>query len=384
MPEPISDQVAAQDAVATPVSAPAPTPTPTPAATPAPVSTTSTPIAAAATPSTPVQPSWLSSLREKGIDLGSDEAGALGKLAELHTNYSKLAPIAPYAQQYVQHAAEFSKFLAERQKAAAPAPGPDAPFYSKYWQPPEFNPAWERMLDVDANGNIVAKAGTPPDVLPKYLAHQQFRKEQAEKFLSNPHEYLKETISHLAREEAQKIVQAQFGQVDTRRSVNDFMQQNESWLFDRDASGQAVTQSQFNPHTGQYEQKPKLSQWGSAFANYVREESEYQAASGMPQDINRQRDVAMAKIQRDVAIWKLNNQGNGAATGTPTAQAPPVDPQQAANQRFLQQNNPAAGIPAAAGNSTPAPAAGKRNLADMLRENFKRKGITDEVLINSN
>lgn len=402
MPEPISAQIDAANAAAapapttpsTPPSTPTPSPTPTPSA-----ATPSTPAAsvsaasastpgAPTTPAVPQVPSWLSSLREKGIDLGNDEAGALGKLAELHGNYSKLAPLVPYVQQYMQHAPQFSKFLAEQQRAPAPAPDANAPFYSKYWNPPEWNPAWERMLTTDASGNVTTVPGAPPELVPKYLAYKQFRAEQAEKFLQNPHEYLKDTISHLAREEAQKIVQQQFGQVDTRRTVSDFMEQNSNWLHDRDQSGQVVMQAQFNPQTGQYVQIPKLSQWGAAFADYVREEANYQAQNGLPQDVSRQRDVAMHRIRGDYAIWKLNNPTNG-GNGTPTAQAPAapaMTPQQAANQIFLQQNNPAAGIPPAGGNSNPAPAGPttRRNFNDMLRENMKRNGITDEVIRNSN
>lgn len=395
MPEPISAQVDAANATppapttqTPPPSPPAPTPSaatpPTPSSTPAPPATPGAPT----TPAVPQVPSWLSSLREKGIDLGNDEAGALGKLAELHGNYNKLAPLVPYVQQYMQHAPAFSKFLADQQKAPAPAPDANAPFYAKYWNPPEWNPAWERMLTTDASGNVTTVPGAPPELVPKYLAYQQFRKEQAEKFMSNPHEYLKDTISHLAREEAQKIVQQQFGQVDTRRTVSDFMEQNSNWLHDRDAAGQVVMQSQFNPQTGQYVQIPKLSQWGSAFAEYVREEANYQAQNGLPQDVTRQRDIAMHRIRGDYAVWKMQNPTNG-VTGTPTApapSAPAMTPQQLANQNFLQQNNPAAGIPPAGGNSTPAPAGptNRRNFNDMLRDNFKKKGITDEVLINSN
>lgn len=395
MPEPISAQVAAETqtppasppaqtppASPTPTS-PSPTPTPAAAAT-APAQTAGTP---GAPPSAPASPSWLASLRDKGFDLGNDEASALGKIAELHGNYSKLAPIMPYVQQYMQHAPKFNEFLAGQQKQPASPPDANAPFYQKYWNPPEFNPAWERMLEVDGAGNIVAKAGTPPDVLPKYMAYQQFRRDQSDKFLSNPHEYLKDTITHLAREEAQKIVQAQFGQVETRNVVQDFMQQNENWLYDRDGSGQPIKQQVFNSNIGQWVEVPRLSQWGQAFTKYVQDEAEYQQQMGVPQDIKRQRDMAMVRLERDYAVFKLNNPNNG-ATGTQTAIAstPTPNPQAASNLAFLNANNPAANITPPNGNSTPAPAGPttRRNFVDMLRDNFKRKGITDEVLNNSN
>ncbi len=392
MPEPISSQVDAAQAQAPATPDVSIQQQPSAPSTPSQPALSNDPAssgtAAQPTPVVPAVPSWLSGLKEKGIDFGSDEQKAIERLAEFHKNYQQIAPIAPYVQQYMQYAPQFSKFLAEQQRAQQKQQQPDdpnAPFYKKYWNPPEYNPAWERMITRNADGSLSAVPGAPPDVVPKYLAHQQFRQEQADNFLKNPHEYMQETIQTLARQEAEKIVNERFGQVNTQQTVSTFMSQNENWLYDHDQSGRAVMASQFDAQTGQYKQVPKLSQWGQAFTDYVRQEADYQQRAGMPQDIARQRDMAMAQVQRDFAVWKLNNANNG-NTGTPTAPAVPVNPQQVANDRFLAQNNPSAAVPMAQGNSSPAPAQppNKRNINDMLKQAFKQKGITDEVLLNGN
>ena len=379
MPDPVQQD----DAVTTPET---PT-TPTAATETQAVATTTSPTPTEtsaqqpAVAASPQPPSWLNSLREKGVDLGvQDEGAAIEALGNLYKNYSQVAPLAPYVSAYVQNAQKFAQWQAEQQAASAKPATAETPWYGEMWNPPEYNPAWERLITQDAQGNLVPAPGAPADVIPKFLAYRQFRQEQAEKFMANPFEYMAPAIKKLAAEEAQRIVNGQFGDRDTKSSVSQFISQNSNWLYEVDANGVPLKQQVFNPMSGTYVESPKLSQWGQAFTRYVQQESEYQAKAGLPQDVNRQREVALALVQRDAAIAQM--QQMLPKTPNQPAQAP-VDPQVAANQQFLQSSNPPAALPTPNGNTHPAPRTVKRgNLIEEMLAEMKRNGVTSETLNN--
>lgn len=333
---------------------------------------------AATPPAAPTTPSWLSALRERGVNIeAADENAAIEKLGEIYGNYQKLVPMAPYVNTYMQNAAKFAQWQAEQQRSSQQQPGQQKPWYADFWNPPEYNPAWEQMIQQDAQGNFVPVPGAPPDVIPKLLAYRQFRKEQAEKFLSNPAEFIAPIVRHLAKEEAQNLVQDQFSQRQAQSSSAEFVQQNMNWLYEKDPNGNVKQTQVFNPSTGGFTAVPQLSQWGQAFAKYAKEESEYQARAGLPQDVERQKQIALAHVQRDYLLSQMSHQQPAAPV------AAPPNPQAAANQQFLQANNPPAAIPPTNGNTVPAPAKVSRGTFEQqLRKNFKQKGITDETLVN--
>ena len=340
----------------------------------------SQPMAAQVTPdggasvAAPTQPSWLAQLRETGVDLGTeDEKAAMQLLSQLYKDRQQLAPIAPYVSQYMQHASDFAKYMEQQRSQAAPAPTQDDPWHKKYWNPPEFNQGWERLITQDVNGNLLPAPGAPPDIVPKYLAYRQFRAEQADKFMSNPYEFMAPAIQHLARQEAEKLVEERMKRQSEQQSSLQFVQEQSNWLYEKDQNGQTKQQMTFNPQSGTYTQTPMLSQWGQAFASYVQQEQVRQQRYGY-MDIEEQKRNAMALVQRDFAVAQLNELK--AKSGSPA-----ISPQQVANDQFLAANNPAASVAPMGGNAVAHPGQVTRfNLAEALRQNFKSNGITDDVL----
>ncbi len=337
-----------------------------------PAAATGTPGAPAAPPA-PQVPSWLSQLRESGVDLGTDEAKARETLAQVYRDYGQLKSIAPYVSAYMQHAKQFSDYLQSQNqpKPATPgAPGSsDDPYWKSYFNPPEFNPAWEKQIVKDAQGNLVPAPGAPADVVARYQAYQQFRNDQAERFLSNPHTYMESTIKYLARQEAERLIRDQFSHKDNATAAREFVQQNMNWLYEME-NGQPKTTLAFNPMSGDYVQTPVLSQWGQAFQRYARERQAYQQKMGVAFDEKDMKDFAYAMVQRDFAIAQMHRQQPAAPATAPAAPAaPPPTPQQQANDSFLRRNNPPAGQPPTGGNTIPkSPEINRMNLEQVMAQ----------------
>lgn len=334
-----------------------------------------------AAPAAPQQPSWLQGLRESaGIDLGTDEKAALTQLTQRLQQLQQLQQLAPYVASYQQHAPAFSRYLQEQQRAAQqPAPvNPQQPrsWKQQIWNPPEFNRSWLGLLKRDEQGNLTTVPGAPPDVLPRYQAYQQYRQEFAEKFLDNPIDTMEPIIQQIVRAEAQQLVQQSVSQQRDQQFSNNFVEQNTSWLYERDAMGNVAQQQIFNPTTGQYSLAPVMSPWGQRFTQYVQQEFAEQQRRGY-MDVARQQQVAMAMIQRDYAIAQLR-------AGPAPPQSAPQNPRVAANEAIMRANNPAPAQPVAQGNTIPAgKTPNKLNLRELMAQEMRQNGITTETLNNT-
>lgn len=382
MPDPVSQAVETPPASASTPAAPPPASPPTPSTPPAPDGGNQSPGVSApaggtpgATPA-PATPSWLSSLKDTGIDFGGDETQALARIAQMHKDVQAMRPLTPYVSQYIQHAKDFQRYLTQQQsQQAQPQPAPDAKGKRPYWSPPEFNQSWLTLVRKDDEGNLVPLPGAPADIVPKILDYQRYQQEKMGDFTRDPFEFMDPHIEARAREIAEKVIEDRFGRQRDQQTAQQFVQEHGGWLYEMDPQTRQIRQhSVFDPNTGQYRTEPVLTQWGQAFASYVRDEDARQRSRGYS-DVNEQKRNAMDRVQRDYAVAQLKvlQTGGMAPSG--------LSPQQQANQQFLQQHNPPAGVPATGGPISPAATPVTRtNLADMLRQNFKAQGITDEVL----
>lgn len=352
--------------------------------------------------STPTQQAaWYKALADAGIDLGQDEQTALPALGNILRQFQTLYP---YLASYQQHAPAFSRYLQEsqqrqgqgqapQQQAAPQQPGKP---WDKYWKAPEFNPAWREYMVRGADGKVEWAPTTPPDVQAKYQAYAQFQKEQLDALTRNPFEYLDSYVTDRAAEIAQQVVAQQTGQQQQQQFANQVIQQNSNWLFEQDPRGGPRYDYQFDPNAGQMRPVPVLNAWGKRYQYYAQQEVENQRRYGY-QDIQRQHQIAYAFTHRDM-LQAQGGQGQApAAAGFPAipgqAPAAPQAPQQpatpaarrqAANNQFLQTNNPATpALPGTNGNArTGKPKITGQNLEQMLRAGFTAAGITDETLSN--
>jgi hypothetical protein len=312
-------------------------------------------------PATPPQ-DILSQLRTQyQIDLPADPAQAAQFLGNAFRQAQQAQQLAQYGQFYLQHQSEFDKWRQSQQQAAAT----EKPWWSEFWNPPEYQHGWESLLTTDAQGNVIPKPGTPPDVLPKYLAYQQFQREQAQQLMRNPFQFFEKPIQMIAQKIAMEEVRRHLGQYSEQNYATEFTRNNASWLYQRSGDGQVI----LDPVT----RAPALSGWGTRFRDYV-----LHAQQMGIMDVRGQEQWAMGMVQRDYAISQMP--APGGAGGAPAGGAP-VNPRDAANAQFLQQQtngrlaNPGS-APVVPANTPPQ----KISLAEQLRKQFQANGITDASL----
>jgi hypothetical protein len=232
----------------------------------------------------------------------------------------------------------------QRQAAAAPAAKP----LNAIWNPPEFNPAWQSLVRADEKGVPTLIPGAPADILPKYLAYQQYRQQFAERFLSNPEETLMPLINSAADERARAMVRQEIESRQEAHYIESFVSENSGWLHAKDSTGRTVT----NPQNG----KPVLSPAGQRFHQYVVAADQ----SGI-KNVRAQEEYARAFLQRDILM--AQQQAGGAAA--------------AAQQAVIEANrrpNLAGMLPQP---GTPPPPAVGTSLAQQLMLAMQAHGITD-------
>lgn len=315
---------------------------------------------------------WYAELEKHGIPLKAQtEQEAITQLANLYKQAQTLQyqyqQVAPYAQLYQQNQGKFHAWqqqqAEEERKRQQEQP---KPWWNQYWQPPEFDPSWERLITKDEQGRLVPAEGAPPDIVHKYLNYRAYRTQQAERLMQNPFEFFEKPIKDLATQVAQEIVQKQLGGYQENAFAKDFIRENSSWLHERDPQGQVVV----DPYTKQ----PLLSQWGQVFRNHV-----INAEKLGIRDAKSQQEYALGLTQRDWAF--ASQQQPQPQVQQPQVQQPAAEQRQAANQAFLQQ----AGQQKPAGRQTPPSNVPQQQVQKPLRQRMKeaflQNGITmDQVL----
>ena len=339
-------------------------------------------VSSPSTDSTPApSPSWRDQLREAGVDLGTDDdKAAFTNLAQAWNHakqFQQVQPYLPYVQSYISDAADYSEWKRSRQQQQAPAPQ-DQPWYSEYWNPPEFDQSWRQLITQDAQGNIIPAQGAPPDIVPKYHTYTSWRQQQADKLMSNPYTFLEPAIRRLASEEAQKIAQQQLSSYQDQLSSQQFVEQHAPWLYEKDERGGIKQEMVWDAQRGQHIPTRKLSEWGHKFRAAAGREAERQHRYGY-QDLEEQKRNAMQAISLEFALSELQRLQPGAAPAQAAAPAapaaPPVSPLQQSNEAFLKQSS-GRGRPPQNGNSVPAPKppVTRHNLKQVLEQRIAAIG----------
>lgn len=277
-----------------------------PSQAPAPVAPPSPPSDAAQAPTSDFV-SIRDAAKGYGLDLSSfeDDESALRHLAGEIQRGQQAQQLAQYGQVYLQHASDFERWQQERAKVKQ-TPEP------KWWSPPEYNPGWEQFLARDAEGNLVPKPGAPPDLLQKVTAYHQYRRDFADRLLSDPEKTLEPLITQVATKIAQQHVNQNLGQYQDQVSARNFVEQNSSWLFQSGPDGRRLTDQR-----GQ----AVLTPLGSRFRDYVVE-AEQVGIHGI--------DAQQSYARRMVLLDQLQAHYTGQQAGQKNDQI---------KQDFLQQNN---------------------------------------------
>jgi hypothetical protein len=303
-----------------------------------------------------------------------DDQALLQHLVLQQRQAAQAQELAGYGRQVIGNWPAVQKFLAEQQAAQQQqSQRPEDPWFKEFWQPPEWNPAWEKLVLRDAQGNLHPAPGAPPDIVQRYTQYQQFRTQQAEKLMQNPFEFFGPAIQKLARTEAERLAKETLGAHTDQQFANDFIQKNADWLYAQDPN---TKQTIFDPMSRQ----PVLSQWGARFRDYVS-----QAHSQGVKGVRETQEWALKATQLDylLAQQQAGQVGGGPAAGAGGAAAagaaqPPASPRQQANQQFLNAapgaaHQPNVG-PAGVNGQAPANQVGL-SLADRLRQKFSAAGV---------
>lgn len=260
-------------------------------------------------------------LAQRGLgefsQLDSDDAA----LEYLARGYDVARQNAQVLQEYQQHQAEFQAFMQQRQhaggqptQAAGPqrVAGQPSAQASPIWTAPPFEQAWMDGVEFDAEQRRYRhKIGHSPELAQKVNAYQEFLEQNNKQFWQNPYEYVyrPEAIEQYIKPVVEQMLKQGFSQVQQTQSVDQFFEQNATWLLKLDPQGQPLV----DPAT----RTPLLSDQGRRFrdANVQLEQA------GVADPIKRQQ-LALAMI-------------GGAPSATPAA--PPATPEQqrdAANQQI--------------------------------------------------
>jgi hypothetical protein len=259
-----------------------------------------------------------------------------------------------HAQQQLQTYQQAQLALAQAQTIARQqqqqAAQPPAVKANAIWNPPEWNPSWNGLVTKDDKGNPTLIPGAPAEILPKYLAYQNYRSAFAEKFLGNPEETLLPLINQTAEQRAVEIVKRELAAQQEQAHIQGFVRENSQWLHARDAQGQVLRTPQ-----GQL----ALSPAGQAFQRYVVEAANLGIGSA-----HGQQQYATGMLQRDVFANQAQTAGQ----------------QQQVQQQVVEANRRpnGAGMTVQQG-VAPPPAAGQ-SLQDMLIQAMRTHGINDENL----
>jgi hypothetical protein len=227
----------AADAAPTPDTGPAPTPDVTPAE--------STP---AAPPSgSPGSVAW--SLRErakeKGLaslsQFGSDDE-ALDHLTEvLRTEAEERRRLAAFQSSVAPHWNDFQKWRTEQAQAKLVKPADEKP----KWEAPEYKQDWLGLVQFDPQtGRYVPRPGLAgaidPSIPEKIHARKMWEKEQHDKFLTNPAEFIKPHIEDYVQGHVKEALAAYRAEIEPKLELESFAQKNSKWLYQHDAAGNVV------------------------------------------------------------------------------------------------------------------------------------------------
>jgi len=299
-------------------------------------------------------------LANYGLDLRDrfqDDHGLLQHLVGQIQQAQAAQQLAGYGREFLQHRDGFLQWMRERQEAQAKQQQQQ----SQWFKAPEYDPRWQSMITRDpATGKLVPADGAPPDIVQKYTAWASHQREFLDKFSQNPIDAIKPGLQQMVQELFQQQFQQQFGQIQQQQAARQVLEQNASWLYEKDQ------------RTGQ----PKLSVWGERYHQYVQ-----QAERRGLQSVQDVHDVAFAMVERD--FLRARSQGLGQQqqpAGDPGAQAKQTFLEQA--QQASQQTQQAATPPPGNANGVPANRkGGARGLADAMLSKLQANGYTPEQTI---
>ncbi len=210
--------------------------------------TTSTTTQAAATQA---QPSFVERARSRNLPFtAQDDDGLVNELGTFfERDFPQVRQLAGIGQEFYTHQNEIRQWLAERQQQQANATGqrqdaaPGArsagPGAVGDWIPlPEYDPNWENFVEYENGIPVRVKPGGQLDLHHKVAAYNDAIAKRSRDVLTRLPELVQQFATTGIDDRINAAIEARFAAEERNRFVNDAISQNESWMFDLDASGQ--------------------------------------------------------------------------------------------------------------------------------------------------
>lgn len=113
-------------------------------------------------------------------------------------------------------------------------PAQNEPWWKQFWQAPEYNPAWEQLIEVDPlTKQVRPKPGAAPDLVQRIQQYRHFEEDQFKKFLGNPFAYIEEPVKTLVKPLISQEIQSAVQQIRDRSQAEHILAENSRWIFDQ-------------------------------------------------------------------------------------------------------------------------------------------------------
>jgi hypothetical protein len=329
------------------------------------------------TPSEPERPALLNKLRGiAGFEDVQDEDTAIERLIESH----RQASAAGHQIEYLSKMADLgNKYLQDKispPAAEPPKPTEEGPWYEKSFKAATYNPLWDHFLTKDEQGQDTFGPGTPPDVQQDYVAYQQALRENLQHFGANPGQFiapLLEEAERRAEDRARKVFEEQTAERDKQQYIRNVEQQNEEWLYAKDATGNRIPDGQ-----GSWVPSP----YGNRMQELIAEVSAPPEQGGWGVSSPQARwNAAVTLLNQEIMQQQAQQQQQ---PPTPAAPVPTVDEQADEKRRDLLKRNRALSSRSTNRSGSeqpshkPAPAQnGTINFRDRLRARLEKDGFTE-------
>lgn len=205
------------------------------------------------------------------------------------------------------------------QPAAAPQqPPPPAAGAAPAWEPPPYDPSWERFLDVDENtGRFVAADPALMHYANQANQHRDWLRSKSNEFWRNPYEFMAAGLKPRIESEMLKPLQEKISQLEQyidQQQLWDAVAPYENTLYARDAQGNLTNQ---------------LTAVGQAFNAAYRASAGF-SANGRPLSVEDRVRYALGQSQ-----WQQQQQAPQYQPQQPVYQAqPPVYQQMQPQQQY--------------------------------------------------
>lgn len=232
----------------------------------------------------------------------SDQALAQ-ELIQAAIQAQQMTPYSQIGQRFAPHIAEFEKWQAQQEQARA---AEAAKQQASWWNPPEYDPAWEKGVIRDpATGRLVTLPGHPLDLPAKIEKYQEFQRQKFNEFTQNPIGMLKDGLLPMIREEAQRIAMEQAQTTQQHQFASSYVERSIGWLAQKDAQGRPMYTA-----AG----LPVLSPAGERFNHHVKS-----LQSAGIRDPRMQADIAEKIVMGELAAMQVQQPGQQQQPGTPAA-----------------------------------------------------------------